>query len=154
MRNPLFFYLKMSRLTDIVQQHLMPGMVLIDMKHDHQTDLIKVIVDGEAPLTIVDTEALARSLRDADELETQFPNGYRLEVSTPGLNYPLIAPFQYRKNKGRFLNVQYVENNIRMQIYGKVLDADDDGVSLDADGKKRVISYDKIRKAKVKISFG
>ena len=144
----------MDQLADIVQQYLKPGMVLIDLKHNRQTDLIKVTIDGEEPLNIGDTEALARSLRVSHELGHQFPHGYQLEVSTPGLNYPLIAPFQYRKNKGRFLNVQYVENNIRMQIYGKVLDADNDEVSLDADGKKCVISYDKIRKAKVKISFG
>ena len=154
MKGPLFFCLDMDQLADIVQQYLKPGMVLIDLKHNRQTDLIKVTIDGEEPLNIGDTEALARSLRVSHELVHQFPHGYQLEVSTPGLNYPLIAPFQYRKNKGRFLNVQYVENNIRMQIYGKVLDADNDEVSLDADGKKCVISYDKIRKAKVKISFG
>ena len=62
MKSPLFFCLDMDQLADIVQQYLKPGMVLVDLQHNRQTDLIKVIIDGEEPLNIGDTEALARSL--------------------------------------------------------------------------------------------
>ena len=154
MKSPLFFWLKMSRLIDIVREHLISGMVLLDMKYYPRTNLIKVVVDAETPLTIDDTAAVTRSLRHAGELENQFPDGFRVEVSTPGLNRPLTAPFQYRKNRGRFLNVQYVDNNKDRQISGKVLDADSEKVSLDVNGKKHVVSFDNISKATVKISFG
>ena len=144
----------MDQLADIVQQYLKPGMVLVDLQHNHQTDLIKVTIDGEEPLNIGDTEALARSLRVSHELVHQFPHGFQLEVSTSGINSPLIEPYQFRKNKGRILIVEHVDNKIQKHVFGKLIDANDQEISLDADGIRSIISYDKIKKAKIKISFG
>ena len=78
----------MSRLINIVREHLISGMVLLDMKYDPRKNLIKVVVDAEKPLTIDDTATVTRALRHAGELETQFPDGFRVEVSTPGLDRP------------------------------------------------------------------
>ena len=153
MKSPLFFCLDMDQLADIVQQYLKPGMVLVDLQHNRQTDLIKVTIDGEEPLNIGDTEALARSLRVSHELVHQFPHGYQLEVSTPGIYSSLIEPYQFRKNKGRILIVDYVDNKIQKQVFGKLIDANDQEISLDVDGIRSIISYDKIKNAKVKISF-
>ena len=144
----------MDQLADIVQQYLKPGMVLIDLQHNRQTDLIKVTIDGEEPLNIGDTEALASSLRVSHELVHQFPHGFQLEVSTSGIYSPLIEPYQFRKNKGRILIVEYVDNKIRKHVFGKLNDANDQEISLNVDGIRSIISYDKIKKAKVKISFG
>lgn len=144
----------MDQLADIVQQYLKPGMVLVDLKHNRQTDLIKVTIDGEEPLNIGDTEALARSLRVSHELVHQFPHGFQLEVSTSGIYSPLIEPYQFRKNKGRILIVEYVDNKIQKHVFGKLIDANDQEIRIDVDGIRSIISYDKIKKAKVKISFG
>ena len=144
----------MDQLADIVQQYLKPGMVLVDLQHNRQTDLIKVTIDGEEPLNIGDTEALARSLRVSHELVHQFPHGFQLEVSTSGIYSPLIEPYQFRKNKGRILIVEYVDNKIQKHVFGKLIDANDQEIRIDVDGIKSIISYDKIKKAKVKISFG
>ena len=154
MKSPLFFCVEMDQLADIVQQYLKPGMVLIDLKHNRQTDLIKVTIDGEKPLNISDTEALARSLKESNKLLHQFPRGFQLVVSTSGINSPLMEPYQFRKNKGRILIVDYVDNKIRKHVLGKLLDANNQEISLDVDGIRIMISYDKINKAKVKISFG
>ena len=154
MKGPLFFCLDMDQLADIVQQYLKPGMVLVDLQHNRQTDLIKVTIDGEEPLNIGDTEALARSLRVSHELVHQFPHGFQLEVSTSGIYSPLIEPYQFRKNKGRNLIVEYVDNKIQKHVFGKLIDANDQEISLDVDGVRSIISYDKIKNAKVKISFG
>ena len=154
MKGPLFFCLDMDQLADIVQQYLKPGMVLVDLKHNRQTALIKVTIDGEEPLNIGDTEALARSLRVSHELVHQFPHGFQLEVSTSGIYSPLIEPYQFRKNKGRILIVEYVDNKIQKHVFGKLIDANDQEISLDVDGVRSIISYDKIKNAKVKISFG
>ena len=154
MKGPLFFCLDMDQLADIVQQYLKPGMVLVDLQHNRQTDLIKVTIDGEEPLNIGDTEALARSLRLSNELVHQFPHGFQLEVSTSGIYSPLIEPYQFRKNRGRILIVEYVDNKIQKHVFGKLIDANDQEISLDVDGIRSIISYDKIKKAKVEISFG
>ena len=144
----------MDQLADIVQQYLKPGMVLVDLQHNRQTDLIKVTIDGEEPLNIGDTETLARSLRVSHELVHQFPHGFQLEVSTSGIYSPLIEPYQFRKNKGRILIVEYVDNKIQKHVFGKLIDANDQEIRIDVDGIRSIISYDKIKKAKVKISFG
>ena len=50
--------------------------------------------------------------------------------------------------------VDYVDNKKQKQVFGKLIDANDQEISLDVDGIRSIISYDKIKKAKVKISFG
>ncbi|HIB05810.1 MAG TPA: hypothetical protein EYO18_08835, partial [Candidatus Marinimicrobia bacterium] len=77
----------------------------------------------------------------------------RLEVTTPGLDQLLQYPFQYRKNIARQLRVTFMDGEIVRSLTGTVVDADDASVTL-KDGIHDVsLSYDKIKSAKVKISF-
>ena len=140
-------------LISIVESHLSTGHVLLDVSEDKRGNYIRVVIDSECSVTLDDTTQLSQSLRDSNEIDARFPGGFRLEVTTPGLDQPLQYPFQYRKNIARQLKVIFMDGEIVRSLTGTVVDADDASVTL-KDGIHDVsLSYDKIKSAKVKISF-
>ena len=140
-------------LISIVKSHLSTGYVLLDVSEDKRGRYIRVIIDSEGTVTLEDTAQLSKSLRDSNEIDARFPGGFRLEVTSPGLDQPLKYPFQYQKNIARQLKVTFMDGEIVRSLTGTVVDADDGSVTL-KDGMDDIkISYDQIKLAKVKISF-
>ena len=140
-------------LISIVESHLLTGHVLLDVSEDKRGNYIRVVIDSERSVTLDDTTQLSQSLRDSNEIDARFPEGFRLEVTTPGLDQPLQYPFQYRKNIARQLKVTFRDGEIVRSLTGTVVGADDASVTL-KDGIHDVsLSYDKIKSAKIKISF-
>ena len=140
-------------LISIVESHLSTGHVLLDVSEDKRGNYIRVVIDSERSVTLDDTTQLSQSLRDSNEIDARFPEGFRLEVTTPGLDQPLQYPFQYRKNIARQLKVTFRDGEIVRSLTGTVVGADDASVTL-KDGIHDVsLSYDQIKSAKVNISF-
>ena len=143
----------MSKLANIIQQCLLPDQILMDVREDGHSNIIRVIVDSERPLTLDETTDLTRRLRNSEDFEIMFPKGIRLEVSTPGLNQPISLPFQFRKNINRNLRISFQDGGDIRKITGMIVGADDHSVTLVDNGQQISVSYDRIKKAKVEISF-
>ena len=144
----------MNRLIKIVENNLLPEMVLLDVIEHRDGNFVRVIVDGERPITINETSELIRKIKHSDDMISEYPNGLRIEVTTPGLENSLEFPFQYKKNIGRKLKIK-IENEERGFITetGKVVFADERSVTLDQEGSELVVDYNKIMKAIVKLEF-
>ena len=144
---------EMNKLKQIVEKYMSSDLVLMDVQEDTRGNYIRVVVDAERPVTLDDTTELSRTLRDDEEIDLLFPSGFRMEVTTPGLDQALQRPFQYRKNKDRQLKVTYLDGDNTRTITGQVVDADDACVILMESGKEISLTYDQITSAKVKISI-
>ena len=83
------------KLINIIEPFLEDGQILMDVNHDVRGNFIRIIVDSEGALTLDDTAKLTRSIKNAIETLSEIPNGVRIEVSTPGLDWSLSEPFQY-----------------------------------------------------------
>ena len=82
-----------------------------------------------------------------------YPNGYRLEVSTPGLDNSLKFPFQYKKNINRRLRVAFNDNEMEKEFVGSLLVANDEIVEIASAKKSIKLTYEQITDAKVMVSF-
>ena len=138
---------------NIVEPLLKPGQYLLDISGDTQGNYFRIVIDSEKHLTLEDTTKLTRSIKNSDQMNDNFPSGYRLEVTTPGIDYSLQFPFQYRKNINRELKVLILEEESQRNISGKIISADDSSVDILSNGEKVSIHYDQIKKANVKVSF-
>jgi ribosome maturation factor RimP len=143
----------MNKLTPIVKENLSSGMVLMDIQEDVRGSFLRIIVDAEEPITLDDTTNLSKRLRNSDHFESLFPTGFRLEVTTPGVDKSLEHPFQYRKNLNRELTVEFFDGDELNKTAGKIINADDEKVILNNDGIDIEFSYDLIQSAKVSLSF-
>ena len=143
----------MNKITQIVENYLSSDLVLMDISENTRGNIIRVVIDAERPVTLDDTTNLSKKLRNDDEMDTQFPGGFRLEVTTPGLDKALESPFQFRKNIDRELKVTFSNGDGTQTITGTLIDANDTYVCIKESGQEFSLRYDQINSAKVQISF-
>ena len=142
-----------DKIKNIIEPFLEDGQVLMDISHDVRGNFVRIVVDSENTLTLNDTANLSRSLRNSVETASEFPDGVRIEVSTPGIDWSLSKPFQYRKNLNRNLEVVYDEGKSLTNITGKIISAGDESFKLESGNKTLSLHYDQVKSALVKISF-
>ena len=140
-------------LRNIVEPHLANGQVLLDAREDSRGNYLRIVIDSEDNMTLSDTTRLTKVLRNSIEIDSLYPSGIRLEVSTPGLNNSLRYPFQYKKNINRTLVVSYIEKELEVEVEGNVVKADNNEIELIYSDKSITINYENIIDAKVIVSF-
>ena len=104
---------------------------------------LRVVIDRPGG---VDIDLCERVSRELAPLRTQ----YALEVSSPGLDRPLVKPEHYRRAVGERVAVRTeapVEG--RRRFDGALRAADDDGIEIDQDGRPVRILYAEIRRSHV-----
>ncbi len=124
---------------------------------------ISILLDSDEGITIEQCASISRRL--ANDLETKeiFDTAYNIEVSSPGLDQPLVLPRQYVKNTGRNLKVQLSDGQV---LEGRLTAVNEQELSLELPKPKkkpkrgepepelnRIIPLGDVVKAFVQISF-
>jgi ribosome maturation factor RimP len=105
-------------------------------------------LDAVADVSRVVSEAIDAS--DADSPGTaSFTGPYVLEVSSPGVERPLIEPRHWQRAVGRQVQVQVREH----MIIGRVIDTSDSGVALDVAGARRDVPWAELGRGTVQVEF-
>ena len=144
----------MENLKKIVKRNLVDDIQLMDLVHDTRSDYIKITVDSPNDIQIDKTSYIARRIKNDENIISMFPNGFRIEVGTPGVGSNLNHSFQYKKNIGRKISLVYLgsDNESISKIY-KLIDSDESGVKVKNKNVETFIDYEKIVSAKIKVSF-
>jgi ribosome maturation factor RimP len=101
--------------------------------HQHGTatkPVLEVFLDTEEGVSIELCAQVSRRLKEVIETETLLDSGFRLEVSSPGLDRPLLFPWQYRKHVGRDLLARCRTSDGVVDHRGRLEAADGEGVTL------------------------
>ncbi len=131
---------------------------LVDIKMHSNGQLI-ILIDGDQGVDIKDCVAISRHVGFHLEEENAIDQAYNLEVSSPGIDTPLISFRQYKKNVNRNLSVKLKDQTI---CKGKLIEVDDIGIKLATDSKEKgqraqliesFMPFDQIAETKVLISF-
>jgi ribosome maturation factor RimP len=113
--------------------------------------LVRVIVDRDGGVDLDAVADVARMVSDA--LDADDPTGdapYTLEVSSPGVDRALTEPRHWRRATGRLVRASVRD---AADVTGRVIRADDAGVTFDVDGSERTIRYDVLGPGKVQVEF-
>ncbi|HEX2605914.1 MAG TPA: ribosome maturation factor [Flavisolibacter sp.] len=144
-----------ERMKVLMESHPTHFIVEIRIK---PTNNIKVFIDADEGVSLSNLVEYNRKVYRQLE-EAYFPEGnFSLEVSSPGLDEPLKMHRQYKKNVGRFVEVQLLDGT---QKEGKLLEAAEDGILIEREegkGKKKEIKqetvlFDQIKSTKIQIKF-
>ena len=144
----------MDNLKNIVLSHLGDDIELMDLVFDSRSDYVRVVVDSSGDISIGKTSSIAKSIRNDESILSMFPNGCKLEVGTPGVGVPLTRSFQYKKNIGRKILLDYSDRSDEpvSNVY-KLVSADDKGINVKIKNDEVFITYNDIISAKIKVSF-
>jgi ribosome maturation factor RimP len=131
-------------------------LVHIKVKPGH---IIRVYIDGDQGLPIKQCTSFNRRLYKAIEEAAWFPEGdFALEVSSPGVDEPLLLNRQYVKNIGR--NVEVILNDEKVYV-GNLKEVTDKDILIEwtaGKGKKAsqeqlLIPFENIKSTIVQIQF-
>jgi ribosome maturation factor RimP len=118
--------------------------------------VIKAFVDEPGGITIEKCARLNSEMRDAlDIADVISDRNYRLEVSSPGLDRPLITSRDFFRNIGRHVEICYsIDDNQEKKLSGKIAKVDDKGISFELDlGKQVTILPANIKRAVLQIKL-
>jgi ribosome maturation factor RimP len=111
-------------------------------------ETLRLYIDRPGGVDLALCERVTRELRDLLE-------AYALEVSSPGIDRPLTKPEHFQRFLGRKVKVRTEEAIAgRRNFTGTLTEADDEGVSLDADGSDVRIPLARIRRSNLIPDFG
>jgi ribosome maturation factor RimP len=125
------------------------------MLHDRSPDVEVVLAERTAPGVVrvvidhpegVDLDLCERVSRDLGPLRDRFA----LEVSSPGVDRPLVRPEHYRRVIGSRVDVRTIAPiEGRRHFTARLVDADEAGIDLEQDDVRVRIDYSAIRRGRL-----
>jgi len=116
--------------------------------------LLRIAVDSDAGVNLDAVAELSRAISTAldkaeaggDEL---IAGEYELEVGSPGVDRPLTEPRHWRRNRTRLVKVRAGGR----EVTGRVVAADDTGVTLDVAGAAQTFAYADLGPGRVQVEL-
>jgi ribosome maturation factor RimP len=121
--------------------------------------VVRVLVERDGGVSLDDIAAASHdisALLDGDPAASAALGGapYVLEVSSPGVDRPLVEPRHWRRARGRLVKVTVTSREPNALIVGRVVDVDNGGVRLLLeDGEQRSLRFDELGPGRVQVEF-
>lgn len=130
-------------------------LVEVNVRGHRGTRVVEVYVDCDEDMGLDDLAEVSRELEFLLDVEDVVDGGYKLEVSSPGVDRPLVLPRQYRKNVGRSLRVRYRMNGSDDKIEGTLVEASEDAIAIETGpgATPQRIPYDSITEAVIQLPW-
>jgi ribosome maturation factor RimP len=153
----------MSSIPDMLKEKMKPliseeGLELVELEFSGAgpASVLRVFVDKAGGVRLDECSSLSRKLGDYLDMENLIPNRYTLEVSSPGLDRPLITSSDFRRKVGEKVRVLLkVPIDGKTEMVGKIGNLKDQSlILLELSGGKQeagelMIPLDKVAKAKI-----
>jgi ribosome maturation factor RimP len=145
-----------SYLNELLEENPQDFLVSVKVK---PTNNIKVFLDGDEGISIEKCVRYNRALYKKLEESGMFPDGnFSLEISSPGVDQPLTMHRQYIKNKGRNVEVLFIDGT---QKEGKLVEVTETDIIIQqvsgkgkkAETKQIVIPFQNIKTTTVQVQF-
>ena len=128
------------------------GYELVDLEFSggRGSAMLRVFIDRQTGVGIEDCEAVSREVSALLDVHDPVPTGYRLEVSTPGLDRVLRTPAHYARFAGAQVAVELtVPREGRRRYTGQLLQSDADGMELMVAGAPVAFPYREVDQARL-----
>ena len=143
----------MENLREIIEKHITEDIELLSVKIDSNSSFIKIVIDSANDISVDKTAMLAKEIKNNEDILSNFPNGVRLEVGTPGIGSRLEKNFQYKKNIGRKIELEYRSKDNTNKETFLLIGNNKTGINVKDSNVEHYIDYNDIISARVKISF-
>ncbi len=133
------------------------GLELIDLefKPGKTRSLLRIFIDKDGGVTLNDCENVSRQLGAILDVKDLLKSAYVLEVSSPGLDRPMQTDRDYHRALGRIVKVTLTDDNGKTeQVTGKLVEADDNAVTIETAGQTRKIPRDFVKRAVQEVVLG
>lgn len=128
------------------------GFELVDAElsggRHHRT--LRVYIDGPQGITVDDCASVSRQLSAILDVEDPIPGSYTLEVSSPGLDRPLVTPADFQRFQGAMIKVRMQSAlDGRRNFTGRLVEATPDVVVMEVDSERFSLPLAAIERARL-----
>jgi len=130
------------------------GFFLIDIvvRGTERNRVIEVFVDGEKNITAKDCAEISRKINEIFEAKELIKAAYRLDVSSPGIERPLLYFKQYPKHINRKFEITYSNGDEKKKLKGTLIKIEGEYLTF-LTNKEQAIKFKDIINAKVLVNF-
>ena len=154
----------MSKISEKVEEFITPivdslnlniDIVEVEFAKKHNGDNLTVFIDKPNGVTIEDCEAVHSAIDDPlDELDPTDGKPYTLNVSSPGIDRPIVSDKDYTRNIGQELEINLYEPIMKKRtLVGTLVAFNKDSLILEIKNENLEIERKKISKATKFINF-
>src|ERR1700744_251966 len=126
-----------KRVTQLAEEKIAeiqrPDLFLVDVKFLPNGKLT-ILVDGDHGVGIAECVQISRYVGFKLEEENTIETAYNLEVSSPGIDFPLTSARQYAKNVGRDLSIKMADGTKKE---GKLTGMAEDAIVIEENIKEK-----------------
>jgi len=146
---------RINRLAEQVATAMGVEVVLVEIKGGGMRPVVRAFIDQPGGVTVDDCERFSRRLSVLLDVEDWIQSSYTLEVSSPGLDRPLVKEADFQRFSGRNARVRtHLPIDGQRNFKGKILGVAEGRVGLEiAPDKKLEIALADIEKAKLVIEI-
>lgn len=134
------------------------GFELIELEYvSGQRAVLRIYLDAPGGVLVEDCERVSRYVSGVLDVEDPVPGQYALEVSSPGLDRPLVRPEHFRRFVGHEVQVETRQpQDGRRRFRGALVDAQDDRITVRCEDRTVELHLDALRSARLvpELPFG
>lgn len=117
-------------------------------------NFIKIIVDTIEGVDIKMIAKISKEIKNLQIIDIKFPDGVRIEVTSPGLEQPFTKIFQYERNINKKIKVFLKdEKEINNPIIGILNFVNDDNILIENKNGFFKLMFDQIEKSFLQIEI-
>ncbi|NLG83558.1 MAG: ribosome maturation factor RimP [Firmicutes bacterium] len=130
-------------------------LVLVQLVKERGQWILRFVLDKPGGIGIADCERFSRRVEPLVEAVDPVPHSYILEVSSAGLDRPLLRPEDYRRFAGRTIDLRLYEpvegrRRFSAKLLGLMEEAEGPAAALEtADGYRLTVPLGKIAMARL-----
>jgi len=123
------------------------GVTLYDTElvKENDQDIFRIYITSKDEITLDKCAEISRIISPIIDLDPPINGAYFLEVSSPGIERALKKPAHFINSIGEKIKIK---TNNGKKIVATILDATDENVTIEYNGKKETLKFDEINRAK------
>ncbi len=147
----------MEKIQQIVEEILENnGLELVDFSLRQQQNRSSVKILADTPQGNVSLDQIAdvtRKINDSEEFYAELPEDFRLEVSSPGLNYPLKKAKDFKRHLNKTIRLKFNDEGTTQTLTGELAEVTEKEITLAGKFGQKMIGFDDIVSGKIEIKF-
>jgi ribosome maturation factor RimP len=132
------------------------GFELVDVEHagSGRQAVLRVYIDSPDGITVDDCARVSHQVSAILDVEDPIPGQYMLEVSSPGLDRPLIKPEDFQRFAGEIVKIRTSQPVLgRRNFTGRLVGMQGETVILEMDKESFDLPFGDIEKARLVPQF-
>ncbi|MFP5357255.1 MAG: ribosome maturation factor RimP [Gammaproteobacteria bacterium] len=141
---------RLEQLLTPVIESLGYELVLLEYQAGTHSAMLRLYIDAESGIRIEDCERVSREVAGVLDVEDPIRTAYQLEVSSPGLDRPLVRPAHYARFVGEQIKLQLsIPRGARKRFKGVIVSVSQQTVVVDTSEGRLEFEFSEIEQARL-----